>query len=357
MSPQPKAGAVSETKAKKPPPPVRPSASVLLLSPTNQVLLLARVKTSTSFASAHVFPGGNLSSFHDGTLPSPGDPAYHRDGPAYRLAAIRETFEESGILLAKKLGQSREAGLLQLADDVREAGRKLVHANKVKFADWLREHGGEPDIDNLIPFTRWITPHGPPRRFTTQMYLYFLPTSAADAPVGPGGLLRSSQTLIPTPTHDGGIEHTAAAFDDATRWLARARSGEIVMFPPQFYLLTLVAEQLAKAGGAEQQRAALLDFLGRTPTSTRHPQRPTSAIPWADKVMSPSVVLARRSDGRTVLGLDNPGSELAGSGRGGDWERVVVVKFGKNGPTRLEVRPREEVLVEERVDGKEGSRL
>ncbi len=48
----------------------RPSSSIILVSPTNQVLLLRRVKTSTSFASAHVFPGGNLSDFHDGAVPA-----------------------------------------------------------------------------------------------------------------------------------------------------------------------------------------------------------------------------------------------------------------------------------------------
>lgn len=120
--------------------------SVMLLSPTNQALLLARVHTSSSFASAHVFPGGNLSSFHDGSLPASDSPAFHEDGPAYRLAAIRETFEESGILLARKLGQSRDQGLLHVPDDVREAGRRQVHGNQVKFTEWLKNLGGEPDV-------------------------------------------------------------------------------------------------------------------------------------------------------------------------------------------------------------------
>jgi 8-oxo-dGTP pyrophosphatase MutT (NUDIX family) len=104
------------------------------------------VHTSSSFASAHVFPGGNLSSFHDGALPAADSPGFHEDGPAYRLAAIRETFEESGILLAKKLGQSRDQGLLHVPDDVREAGRKQVHGNQVKFTEWLENLGGEPDV-------------------------------------------------------------------------------------------------------------------------------------------------------------------------------------------------------------------
>lgn len=112
------------------------------MSPTNQVLLLHRVQTSTSFASAHVFPGGNLSSFHEGPLPDLESDSLHEDSLVYRLAAVRETFEESGILLAKK---KDGAGLLELPDGVREAGRKAVHGNTIRFVDWLDSVGGIPD--------------------------------------------------------------------------------------------------------------------------------------------------------------------------------------------------------------------
>lgn len=59
-------------------------------------------------------------------------------------------------------------------------------------------------------------------------------------------------------------------------------------------------------------------------------------------------MFVRRADGRLVLGLDKPGKELAGTQRGGDWERVVLVSFRKEGPRDVEVRGREEVLREER---------
>lgn len=59
----------------------------------------------------------------------------------------------------------------------------------------------------------------------------------------------------------------------------------------------------------------------------------------------------RKSDGRSVLGLDKPGPELKGSGRGGDESRVVLVKFRKEGPRDVEVRGRAEVLREEREGG------
>lgn len=72
------------------------------------------------------------------------------------------------------------------------------------------------------------------------------------------------------------------------------------------------------------------------------------SIKWSDKCMSPTGLLMRKSDGRSVLALDKPGPELAGSGRGGDNERVVLVKFSKEGPRDVEVRWRKEVLEEER---------
>ena len=119
--------------------------SIILLSPTNQVLLLHRVQTSSAFPSAHVFPGGNLSSFHETGVPEPGSPERHQDGLSYRLGAIRETFEESGILLARA-GKSKKAPLLDVPIDAREQARKDIYENKIKFTDWLASLGGVPDV-------------------------------------------------------------------------------------------------------------------------------------------------------------------------------------------------------------------
>ena len=194
-----------------------------------------------------------------------------------------------------------------------------------------------------------------PKRFSTQMYLYMLPLSSG-SPSRPA----EEHTIVHTPTHDGGLEHTAATFDDAGAWLARARTGEILLFPPQFYLLHLVAQFLSGAPPSglshaearshyQTQRAALLRFI-REPQMPRSQSKPhrTAQIPWAEKVMSPTSLFVRRRDGRVVLGLDKPGPELEGTGRGGDWDRVVLVKFRKDGPTGVEVRWREDVLREER---------
>lgn len=70
-------------------------------------------------------------------------PERHKDGLAYRIGAIRETFEETGILLAKKKHGSGELVSLENVD--REAARKKIHNNQVKFTDWVDSVGGIPD--------------------------------------------------------------------------------------------------------------------------------------------------------------------------------------------------------------------
>ncbi|SPO02555.1 uncharacterized protein DNG_05228 [Cephalotrichum gorgonifer] len=323
----------------------RPSSSVILVSPKNKVLLLHRV-SSTSFASAHVFPGGNLDAFHDGSIPSPDDPLRHVDGPAYRRAAVRECFEESGLLLARGRGDGEGGGLLlHVGEKERDEGRKEVHGCRVGFEEWVARMGGSPDLDGLIPFTRWITPTGAPKRFTTQMYLYFLPSTP---------LPLHSAFSVPTP--DGGIEHTSAAFEHAATWLAMHHEQKITMFPPQYFLLTLLSRFLIGGADVEAERARFMEFLDRVPTSDDPGARdhPSSAVPWREKVISPRV-LRRNEDGSVVLGLDRASREVGEAGRGGDFERVVVVDLGKKGgPWNYGVRKREEVM---RGGGEKGKLL
>ncbi|KAG6010060.1 hypothetical protein E4U21_000503 [Claviceps maximensis] len=323
----------------------RPSSSVMLLSATNEVLLLHRVKTSTSFASAYVFPGGNLDAFHDGPIPAPGSRGRHRDGPAYRLGAIRETFEETGILLATKGGV-----LVNLSTEQRDEARGRIHRNDVGFGEFLASIGAVADTANLIPFTRWITPSTYSNRFTTQMYMYMLPISERPVPC---------EMTMATP--DGGIEHTAAHFAPPQFFLARAADRAIILFPPQVYLLTLLARFIGAAatdpdaGPAHyaRQRRELLSFLRRSVTAETEAGKKhvTAGISWAEKVMTPYIMFSRARDGRLVMSLDRPGPEVEASdgGRGGDWERVVLARLGKGGPLDVEIRMRDAVLEEERT--------
>ena len=70
----------------------------------------------------------------------------------YRMGAIRECFEESGILLAKSRNDSKL--LLDIKDDERDKGRRAIHQNSVKFQEWLHDRGGLPDTGKTDRYFR-----------------------------------------------------------------------------------------------------------------------------------------------------------------------------------------------------------
>ncbi|KAF2737639.1 hypothetical protein EJ04DRAFT_430514 [Polyplosphaeria fusca] len=346
----------------------KPSASVLLISPTNQILLLHRVRTSSSFASAHVFPGGALSPEHDGAIPDVHSPQRHTDGPAYRMAAIRETFEESGILLAT----STKTGKLftDISDAEREQGRKDVHSGTISFGALLSRWGAVPDVQGLIPFTRWITPPNVPKRFSTMMYIYLLPLAPSSAATAattppPSGLDAEAELMIPNPTHDGGIEHTAARFLPANKWIDLARQNRIILFPPQFFLTLMLAPLLAPSvtspaspmpstAELQAERHRLAAFLAAPRVYEGEPE-----VSFAEACISP-LVLGKGEYGdadqdgvgsgvdrhTAVLLLDGPGEEAGAldGGRRGLKEWVVTTRFKGEGPRDVDVRLRHEVL-------------
>lgn len=150
------------------------------------------------------------------------------------------------------------------------------------------------------------------------------------------------------PTSDGGIEINEARFLPASNWLQQAQAGEIILYPPQFLLLSIVAQFLDQATSTstsavaattstekEARRKELFDFI--------HSGNP----PWTDKFVSPRS-LQLLDDQRAVLALDHPGPELHGSGKKGDDERVILVKFGKGGPSNVDVRWKKDVLKDEK---------
>ena len=173
------------------------------------------------------------------------------------------------------------------------------------------------------------------------MYLYFLPLTQISAKN------ISSEAVIPVPTSDGGLEHTAALFASCKQWLDQATKNEIILFPPQFYLMWLLSPFLSVSSPAlptaelQKQRDGVLEFLKGDGDG--------KGVKWADKVISPIIILLRGSDQRAVLALDKPGPELKDSERRGDEKRVVLVKFGQGGPRNVEVRYKKDVLEEERA--------
>ncbi|HEY8761279.1 MAG TPA: NUDIX hydrolase [Candidatus Dormibacteraeota bacterium] len=140
-------------------PPVkpRPAATVLLVRGTEpwEVLMLRRPGGADFAPGAHVFAGGSVHA-EDRLL---GDPL--------RGAAVRELFEELGILLARgPRGFATEA-------DAERIRLRITHG--VSFPTALKENHLEAALDELSYFSRWVTPEQLRRRFDTRFYLARLP--------------------------------------------------------------------------------------------------------------------------------------------------------------------------------------
>jgi 8-oxo-dGTP pyrophosphatase MutT (NUDIX family) len=153
----------------------RPSASLIIVNARNEVLLVHRNPQARNFGGVHVFPGGNFDRAQDESL---------------ALTAIRETFEESGLLLASAspLASSSSASLTL------EKARHDIHAQNLNFKTFLATNSLVPDTESLLPFTQWITPANLVRRFQTQFFVVFLPTAPSS-----GFSSGSKQEHIPKP--------------------------------------------------------------------------------------------------------------------------------------------------------------
>lgn len=174
----------------------RPAATVILLrdAPAGpEVWLLRRVRGLAFAAGASVFPGGRVDAADhaDPSCPDvsglPGT-ALNRlaarfgcspaEARASTLAAIRETFEETGVLLTRPAFHVGAAPHERWLQDQ----RRRVEAHEVAFAAVLTALGVAVDADLVRPWARWITPAGEPRRYDTHFYVAALPAEARAYP-------------------------------------------------------------------------------------------------------------------------------------------------------------------------------
>jgi 8-oxo-dGTP pyrophosphatase MutT (NUDIX family) len=215
-----------------------PAATVLLLRDGTEgleVFMIVRHTDTTAFSGAAVFPGGKVD-------PGDRDPALHGhcDGAdgldaealALRIAAIREAFEECGVLLARAAGETGFVAGERLA--AIEAGwRRRLAADETDMAALVEAERLRLTVDALAHFAHWITPKTQPRIFDTHFFL-------AATPAGQ------------RPHHDG-REGTDSAWLAPLRAVEDADAGRrTVVFPTRMNLLKLarsaeVAEALARA--------------------------------------------------------------------------------------------------------------
>jgi len=219
---------------------IKLAATVLIVDdrPDLHVMMLRRRARSEFVGGMMVFPGGGLD-------PEDADPivyarvrgiddakasaavALERDGLAFWVAVVRETFEECGVLLASDgAGRTPAAALAERV--AVENGETLLH-------DVLLRHELYVDAWQMALIARWLTPVGPPRRYDTLFFLCAMP-AGQDA------------------TSDG-TESEHLEWVRPSEGLERWRRGEYVMLPPTVASL----QQLAQYESAREMLDAYSD--------------------------------------------------------------------------------------------------
>jgi len=166
-------------------PPTRDAATVALLRDAPggpEVYLLRRVRAMAFAGGMHVFPGGSvdLADEHaalawSGPAPERFAAAFAVDVPLARAlvcAAVRETFEESGVLLA---GPAPDEVLADVSTDAWEAERAALEAREQTLPELLARRGLVLRADLLRPLAHWITPEVEPKRFDTRFFVARVP--------------------------------------------------------------------------------------------------------------------------------------------------------------------------------------
>jgi 8-oxo-dGTP pyrophosphatase MutT (NUDIX family) len=148
----------------------RPASTILLLRDGErgiEVFMVVRHREIEFAGGALVFPGGRVEP-DDAVVAGP-DPL---DG--FRIAGIRETFEECGVLLARPLGSEALVGGARLLA-IEAAHRARLTRGELPLSALLAAEALAPATDALVHFAHWITPAGRPKRFDTQFFLAAAP--------------------------------------------------------------------------------------------------------------------------------------------------------------------------------------
>jgi len=189
--------------------PIKPAATVMLIAdrPDLQIFMLKRHAKTVFAGGMWVFPGGavdpednQLELSHidideaerlDNSLSE-----LTRDNLPFYIAAIRESFEESGILFGFR---NNEQHLIDLSDATMQAHfdslRQKLNNQKTSFGDILKQEKLTPALSSLYPVARWITPLGSPKRFDARFFIAAMPTN--QTPIHDDGELVRSGWMRP----------------------------------------------------------------------------------------------------------------------------------------------------------------
>jgi 8-oxo-dGTP pyrophosphatase MutT (NUDIX family) len=164
------------------------AATLLLVRDANDAIevFMVRRPGAADFGGMYVFPGGKLDAA-DGAAahlsPTLTDAeasrrlGIERGGLAYWVAAIRESFEEAGVLLARRSGHDAATVTGTVAEVEARFGeyRHAMLNGQVTLADLCDAEGLELAADEVHYFSHWITPPGPPRRYDTRFFIARMP--------------------------------------------------------------------------------------------------------------------------------------------------------------------------------------
>jgi 8-oxo-dGTP pyrophosphatase MutT (NUDIX family) len=177
------------------PPEPRHASTVVLLRDSEgglEAYLLRRQQSMAFAAGMYVFPGGSVdprdeslgASSWAGPAPASWSELLTADVPlatALVCAAVRETFEESGVMLA---GATDEDVVADTSGDEWEADRLALLDRSLSFADMLARRGLVLRADLLRAWAHWTTPVIEPRRFDTRFFVAALPAGQRTRDVG-----------------------------------------------------------------------------------------------------------------------------------------------------------------------------
>ncbi|HVU60260.1 MAG TPA: NUDIX hydrolase [Mycobacteriales bacterium] len=221
--------------------PVEPrhAATVVMVRDGNggpEVYLLRRSASMAFAAGAFVFPGGSMDprdiDFGDdawvGRSPAEWASDLSSDEQTARAlvcAAVRETFEESGVLLA---GPDSDTVVADTSGDEWESDRLALIDRSLSFAEMMQRRGLVLRADLLRPWAHWLTPEIETRRFDTRFFVAALPEGQR--------------------TRDVGGEADRVAWMRPADAVAASEAGEMMLMPPTISAL----RDLATLGSVEQ---------------------------------------------------------------------------------------------------------
>ncbi len=132
---------------------------------------------------AYVFPGGAVDA-EDGADIAFGmsdEVASERlsvksGGIAYYVAALRELFEEAGLLVACTADGHEVSVAEQMEFEQLGELRRALNAGEIRFVDMMRDRGLRVNLRGVAYLAHWITPDGPPRRYDTRFFVVLAPS-------------------------------------------------------------------------------------------------------------------------------------------------------------------------------------